>query len=60
MEKKKDKTTFERVIKCPYCEKELIVKNVKKLSNEPVKAEYDEELTVEKNTQQDLEDFKEK
>lgn len=55
MEKKR--IEFQEEIKCPHCKKFLIVKKVKTLVTEPVKAEYDEKIVVEKSTQKRLKDF---
>lgn len=54
------KTTFEEEIKCPHCKKFLVVKKVRKVITEAVKAEYDEEVIVEKSTQKRLKDFSKK
>jgi len=58
MEEKKE--TFKEEIKCPYCKKFLIVKKVREMITEPVKAEYEDEVIVEKSTQKRLKDFSKK
>ena len=54
MEEKKSKLVFEERIKCPYCNKLIVIKKTKKQINEPVPAEYDEEVIVEKDNQTTL------
>ena len=56
-EEQKTKVTFESEIECPYCKKSIIVKKEKMLVNEPIKPEYEENVTVEKNKQKAFDDF---
>ena len=55
---KNRKVTFETVIACPHCNKNITIRNERTLTNEPVKAEYDEDVVVEKNLQKGLGDYK--
>ena len=52
--KDKPKTEFEEEIRCPHCKEYIEVKKIKTLTNEPVKAEYDEKLIVRKSVQKRL------
>jgi len=45
------KITFSEEIKCPHCKKFLAVKKVRKIITEAVKAEYKDEVIVEKSKQ---------
>jgi len=60
MEKeKKNKVTFSTVIACPHCNKNITIRNERTLTNEPIKAEYAEDVIVEKNLQKSLGDYEE-
>ena len=56
MAKKKTdkKLVWEEEFSCPHCKKKIIATKTKKLLNESVKAEYDEELIVKKSEQTSL------
>lgn len=58
-QEKKSKITFESVIICPHCSKEVIVKQIRKTISKPIKGEYNDETIVEKNLQKDLDDYAE-
>jgi len=53
----KRKVTFETVIACPHCNKNITIRNEKTLMNEPIKAEYCEDVFVEKNLQKGLGEY---
>lgn len=54
--KKKKKITFTEEVECPWCEKHVVVTQTKERISEPVKAEYAEDVTVEKSEQTRLEE----
>jgi len=56
MEEKKSKIVFEERIICPHCNKRIVIKKTKKQISEPVPAEYDEKVIIEKDTQTILKD----
>jgi len=53
----KRKVIFETTIACPYCKKIIDIRNERTLLNEPIKAEYAEDIVVKKNTQKGLGDY---
>jgi len=53
-EEKPIKITFEEHIKCPYCEKNIIVRKTKKVIEPAEPAEYEEKIIVEKDSQTKL------
>ena len=53
---KKPKTVFTEKIVCPHCSKRIIVKKTKKLLIAAEKAEYEEKIVVEKDSQKTLEE----
>ena len=57
MSESKTKIVFDNEIACPHCNKNIVVKKIKKLLSEAVKAEYEEEVIVEKCKQKDLDGF---
>ena len=53
-DEKKPKVIFSEKIKCPHCSKSILVKKTKKVVSEPVPAEYEEDVIVEKDNQTKL------
>ena len=60
MAEKKPKTIFQEKIVCPHCKKRIIVKKTKKLLVAAEKAEYEEKVVVEKDSQTTLPEVKDK
>lgn len=50
----KPKIVFETSIECPHCKGKIHVKKTKKRISDPVPADYEEDLIVEKDTQTTL------
>lgn len=50
----KIKITFEQIIQCPWCKKDVTVKNERKTLKEATKGEYEDTLKVEKYEQTKL------
>ena len=57
---KKPKTVFTEKINCPHCRKKVIVKKTKKLITAAEKAEYEEKIVVEKDSQTTIPEVQDK
>lgn len=57
---KKPKEIFKVKIVCPHCNKRMIVKKTKKELVPSVQAEYEEKVTVEKDTQKTIDESSKK
>ena len=55
---KKLKIVFTEKIVCPHCNKKIVVKKTKKLITAAEKAEYEEKVIVEKDSQKTLNEVK--
>lgn len=48
------KKLWEETITCPHCQKDIIIKKIRTIIEEPVKGEYKDSLKIEKSAQTKL------